>query len=248
MAKLYLSLVRPHLEYGAQVWHPYLSKDVNALEKVQKFGLRICSRQWTKCYQELLELFHLPLLENRRLFLSLSVFFKIIHNLVYFPTIHYPTLLSSFSSRYNHDHQFCIPIACTNHLKHSFLPNSVSLWNNPALLSLYLSIIPCHFFHNLHVLWVHCRISNLLLCIPLHSCINFHRKKMPGHSFLQPLHLPLKRCDVSISLVSPYPLRCPHVHFAALPLAINKYRFSRGSFRAMKPCLCMPRQQHENNS
>ena len=89
MTKLYLSLVRPHLEYGAQVWHPYLSKDVNALEKVQKFGLRICSRQWTKCYQELLELFHLPSLENRRLFLSLSVFFKIIHNLVYFPTIHY---------------------------------------------------------------------------------------------------------------------------------------------------------------
>ena len=39
-----------------------------------------------KCYQELLELFHLPSLENRRLFLSLFVFFKIIHNLVYFPT------------------------------------------------------------------------------------------------------------------------------------------------------------------
>ena len=57
-------------------------------------------------------------------------FFKIIHNLVYFPTIHYPTPLSSFSSRYNHDQQFCIPFARTNHLKHSFLSNSVSLWNN----------------------------------------------------------------------------------------------------------------------
>ena len=34
MAKLYLSVVRPHLDYGAQVWHPYLSKDINALEKV----------------------------------------------------------------------------------------------------------------------------------------------------------------------------------------------------------------------
>ena len=130
MAKLYLSLVRPHLAYGAQVLHPYLSKDVNALEKVKKFGLQICSRQWTKCYQELLELFHIPSLENRRLFLSLSVFFKIIHNLVYFPIIHHPTPLSSFSSRYNNDHQFCIPFARTNHLKHSFLPNSVSLWNN----------------------------------------------------------------------------------------------------------------------
>jgi len=46
MAKLYLSFVRPHLEYGAQVWHPHLAKDTSALEKVQKFGLRICSRNW----------------------------------------------------------------------------------------------------------------------------------------------------------------------------------------------------------
>ena len=133
MAKLYLSLVRPHLEYGAQVWHPYLSKDVNDLEKVQKFGLQICSRQWTKCYQELLELFHLPSLENRRLFFSLSVFFKIINNLVYFPTIHYPTPLSSFSSRYNHDHQFCIHFARTNHLKHSFIAIFVPLFFQPFI-------------------------------------------------------------------------------------------------------------------
>ena len=106
------------------------------------------------------------------------MFFKIIHNHVYFPTIHYPTPLSSFSS--NHEHQFCIPFACTNHLKNSFLSNSVSLWNNlpsQAVICTTLSLFKCHFFHNVHVLWVHCRISNLLLCIPLHSCINVHRKK-----------------------------------------------------------------------
>ena len=185
MAKLYLSLVKPHLEYGAQVWHPYLSKDVNALEKVQKFGLRICSRQWTKCYEELLELFHLPSLKNRRLFLSLSVFFKIIHNLVYFPTIHYLTPLSSFSSRY------IIIIISFASLLRALITSSTHFYLTPFLygiiyipsqavtcttLSLYLSIIPCHFFHNVHVLWVHCCISNLLLCIPLHSCINVHRK------------------------------------------------------------------------
>jgi len=44
MAKLYLSFVRPHLEYRAQVWHPHLAKDTSGLEKVQKFGLRICLR------------------------------------------------------------------------------------------------------------------------------------------------------------------------------------------------------------
>ncbi len=29
--------VRPHLEYRAQVWHTYLAKNTNALEKVHKY-------------------------------------------------------------------------------------------------------------------------------------------------------------------------------------------------------------------
>ena len=129
MARLYTSLVRPHLEYGAQVWHPHLAKDTNALENVQKFGLRVCSQQWTTSYQELLELFHLPSLENRRLFMSLSTFFKIIHNLVYFPTMYHPTPLSS-SPRFGHNVQFRVPLAHTNSLKFSFLPNITTLWNH----------------------------------------------------------------------------------------------------------------------
>ena len=60
IAKLYLSLVRPHLEYRAQVWHPYTAKDAHTLEKVQQFGLRICTRHWNSSYQDLLDIFQLP--------------------------------------------------------------------------------------------------------------------------------------------------------------------------------------------
>ncbi len=41
LRSLYLSLVRPHLEYGSSVWNPYLVKDVNILEKVQKFACSV---------------------------------------------------------------------------------------------------------------------------------------------------------------------------------------------------------------
>ena len=32
---MYVSLVRPHLEYAVQVWNPFLEGDIEQLEKVQ---------------------------------------------------------------------------------------------------------------------------------------------------------------------------------------------------------------------
>ena len=66
--RLYLFLVRPHLEYASQVWSPYTSKDIQVLEKVQKFALRMCAKNYQSEYAELLELFDIPSLEIRRLF------------------------------------------------------------------------------------------------------------------------------------------------------------------------------------
>ena len=40
---LYISLVRPHLEYTAQLWDLYTHRDVNKLQAAQRFALRIIS-------------------------------------------------------------------------------------------------------------------------------------------------------------------------------------------------------------
>jgi len=40
--KLYLTTLWLHLEYASFVWDPYLKKDTEAIERVQKFGLKVC--------------------------------------------------------------------------------------------------------------------------------------------------------------------------------------------------------------
>ena len=60
MLQLYLSLVRPHLDYAASIGSPHMKKDITQLENVQKFALRMATRNWDCSYQDLLELVDLP--------------------------------------------------------------------------------------------------------------------------------------------------------------------------------------------
>ena len=82
-----------------------------------------------------------------KVFLSLS-FFEIIHDLIYFLVNFHPTPLSSFL-RYNHDQQYSIPFAHTNHFKYSFLPNSISVWNNLPLEAVHCTTLPMFKYYTL---------------------------------------------------------------------------------------------------
>ena len=65
LCQLYLSMVRPHLEYASPVWSPHLAKDMELIEGVQKFALRIASKSWTMTYHDLLGKFNIHTLETR---------------------------------------------------------------------------------------------------------------------------------------------------------------------------------------
>ncbi len=41
--QLYLSIVRPHLEYASSLWDPHMSKDITALESVQRDVGNLCN-------------------------------------------------------------------------------------------------------------------------------------------------------------------------------------------------------------
>ena len=132
LKQLYLSLVRPHLEYVCQIWDPHLVKDKKNLEDVQKFGLRLAAHQWDSNYQDLLELFQLPTLEERRLELKLGLLFKIIHNLCYFPDVPEPRG-GHRNLRASH------PLQLKLHTNaYSCSPHTMSAWNsldNPFITS-----------------------------------------------------------------------------------------------------------------
>ena len=51
---------KTHLEYACSVWDPHLKKDIERLEGVQKFGLKVCLKRWQCGYMELLHLTNLP--------------------------------------------------------------------------------------------------------------------------------------------------------------------------------------------
>ena len=54
LQKLYLTLVRPILEYCCHVWDPFMHNDIELLESVQKFAIRdICTKHWREPYNHL---------------------------------------------------------------------------------------------------------------------------------------------------------------------------------------------------
>jgi len=75
--QLYLTLVCPHLEYAVSVWSPHLQKDIDKLEKIQKFATKVCTKLWDWSYHELLAKLHLPTLTERRLHIDLCLMYKL---------------------------------------------------------------------------------------------------------------------------------------------------------------------------
>ena len=64
--QLYTAIVRPHLEYANVVWHPFLKKDIEQLERVQHRATRMIPGFAKLSYEERLRRIDLPTLVYRR--------------------------------------------------------------------------------------------------------------------------------------------------------------------------------------
>ena len=128
LLQLYLSLVRPHLDYAAAICSLLVKKDQVALENVQKFACRMATKSWDSSYEDLLDLVDLLHWSVRDLKPG-CLLYKIIHKLCYFDD---GIFTPSTSLTHHAPHKLVLNcfFAYTNSYFYSFVPYTISFWNN----------------------------------------------------------------------------------------------------------------------
>ena len=126
LQQLYLSFVRPHLEYAVPVWDPHCLSHVNTLERIQKFFLGMIHRAWKENYNiifqrsGLLSLSDLCYVISFKLCLCYVIFFKLCMVISAAQILH-------FNHRLRGPYHLRQPIARMLPYKFSFFPHAISL-------------------------------------------------------------------------------------------------------------------------
>ena len=105
------------IKYTCGVWSPYLLKDVKKAEASTKVWTGILT-----IATELLSLFHIPSIQDRRLYLSLCTMYKIINDHVVF-------FLQSNLNSSRSTLVFTQPLSRINSMKFYYVPFISSVWN-----------------------------------------------------------------------------------------------------------------------
>ena len=148
LLRIYLTCIRPHLEYACQLWDPYTDKGTQALESVQKFACKVCLKRWDVDYESMLQQLELTSLSQRRTFLKLTTMYNIINGTLYFPTGYFVQNYFPYSSSHG-TLNYIRPFARTNYLYSSFVPSVISLWNNlpDSVKTSSISVFKAHIPH-----------------------------------------------------------------------------------------------------
>lgn len=130
LLQLYKSFIRPHLEYCSVVWNPYLACDIESLEKVQRFALRVCLKNWTASHEQLYSQSNVPPLSVRRSNASLCHLYKLVNDLIDYPNSPLDFRVIQHNSRHSHVRQLRDIHSRTAQFQHSFFPGTIALWNS----------------------------------------------------------------------------------------------------------------------
>ena len=122
---LYKAIVRPHLEYCIQAWSPYLRKDIDMLEKIQRRATNLIPGLRDLSYEERRGL---ATLETRRLRGDQLELFKILRG---YENIDSNIFLEIKESKISRGHNFTLVIKQSrlDVRKFSFSQRSINVWN-----------------------------------------------------------------------------------------------------------------------
>ena len=126
---LYKMYVRPHLEYCIQVWSPYLAKDIDLLEKVQRRATKLLPSLSNLPYESRLEKLDLYSLYCRRKRGDLIETYKILNGYYDIDSTSFFTFSNTTTTRGHHHKLFRYQSRLL--LRHNFFTNRVvSSWNS----------------------------------------------------------------------------------------------------------------------
>ena len=130
--QIYVSFLRPILEYASSVWDGCTIYEKETLEKIQHEAARTVtgltrSVAISKLYNEVGWLS----LENRRKYQKLILTFKVKNNLTpsYLNNL-FPDTVDARGYNLRNDRNFIVPARRTEIYAKSFIPSSTALWNN----------------------------------------------------------------------------------------------------------------------
>ena len=137
LSNIYLTFIRPVLEYACEVWDGCYERDIEKLEKIQLEAARIvtCLTKFASKDSLYFET-GWETLANRRKNRKLTIFYKI-HNKLCPPNLFncLPPVTSDVNNYNLRNNQNYVPPRCRLRTSaSSFIPSTVSLWNNLDIL------------------------------------------------------------------------------------------------------------------
>ncbi len=126
----YLTFVRPVLEYGCVLYDSANKEDLDILTEIEKEALRVITGARKRCNLDTLyDDFKWPCLEKRRENQKIVTLGKII--IKQFPSYLMKDLPTYYSqSRTHRNNTFAIPASRHDYYTKSFIPSSITLWND----------------------------------------------------------------------------------------------------------------------
>ncbi|KAK3101483.1 hypothetical protein FSP39_003928 [Pinctada imbricata] len=125
---LYKSLVRPHLEYGSNIWSVIYKKEAISIENVQRRATKLLTNLKDLSYCDRLKHLGLPTLEYRRLRSDMVETYKIMNNLDHVNKEKIFPLNTNITR--GHNKRIYKKYSRTNVRKFSFTQRVVETWNS----------------------------------------------------------------------------------------------------------------------